>query len=138
MPARDLYHEAVRQGLEKDGWKITNDPLPIKVKGQDMSIDLGAERILSAQKGAVEIAVEIKSFAAPSLIYEFYQALGQFMSYEFALEQEMPARKLYLAVTDEAYDEFFLQPFGQAMIERHRLRLIVYDPTTEVLLKWIN
>ncbi|MCP2728209.1 XisH family protein [Symplocastrum sp. BBK-W-15] len=27
--ARDLFHNIVRSGLEKDGWTITDDPLNI-------------------------------------------------------------------------------------------------------------
>jgi len=27
MPAKDIFHDAVRIGLEKDGWVITDDPL---------------------------------------------------------------------------------------------------------------
>lgn len=27
MPARDIFHQAVRTALETDGWTITDDPL---------------------------------------------------------------------------------------------------------------
>ncbi|MEP7340496.1 MAG: XisH family protein [Acidobacteriota bacterium] len=138
MPARDKFHDAVRKALEKDGWTITHDPLPIKMGGADMSVDLGAERIMAAVKGQDLIAVEIKSFTALSLIYEFYNALGQFLSYKVGLEKQDPDRVLYLAVPTEAYDNFFRQPFAQIMIERYELRLIVYEPRKEVLLKWIS
>jgi hypothetical protein len=30
MPAKDVYHDAVRNALVKDGWTITADPYPIK------------------------------------------------------------------------------------------------------------
>jgi hypothetical protein len=30
MPAKDLYHEAVKNALIKDGWTITADPYPIE------------------------------------------------------------------------------------------------------------
>lgn len=36
-----------------------------------MSVDLGAEQLLAASRGIELIAVEIKTFAALSLIYEF-------------------------------------------------------------------
>jgi hypothetical protein len=29
MPAKDLYHKAVRNALVRDGWKITDDPFYI-------------------------------------------------------------------------------------------------------------
>ena len=31
MPRKDKYHQAVRTALEKDGWKITDDPLTVQV-----------------------------------------------------------------------------------------------------------
>ncbi len=30
MSAKDLFHEAVRRGLEKDQWHISNDPLELE------------------------------------------------------------------------------------------------------------
>ena len=33
MPAKDIYHEAVKIALEKDGWLITDDPLVLKSGG---------------------------------------------------------------------------------------------------------
>lgn len=138
MPARDLFHDAVKNGLIKQGWTITHDPLAIKTGGVDMSVDLGAEQLLAAAKGSERIAVEIKTFAALSLIYEFYGALGQFLSYRLGLEEQDPERILYLAVPQEAYDNFFNLPFAQRAIERYELRLIVYDPRKEELLKWIS
>jgi len=45
MAARDVFHDAVRNGLEKEGWLITDDPLEIEVGGVEMYIDLGAEKL---------------------------------------------------------------------------------------------
>ncbi|MFN4254686.1 MAG: element excision factor XisH family protein [Saprospiraceae bacterium] len=28
--ARDIFHQEVREALEKDGWTITHDPVPIE------------------------------------------------------------------------------------------------------------
>jgi len=36
MPARDVYHNTVKQALIKDGWTITNDPLHLKWGRKDM------------------------------------------------------------------------------------------------------
>jgi hypothetical protein len=50
MAAKDIFHEAVRKGLEKEGWVITNDPLKLQVGGVEMYVDLGAEKILLLRK----------------------------------------------------------------------------------------
>ena len=53
-----------------------------------MSIDLGAEQLIGAQKDNQKIAVEIKSFLSKSsAISEFNTALGQFINYRAALIQ---------------------------------------------------
>jgi len=76
MPAKDIFHDAVRKGLEKEDWVITDDPLRIRSGRVDMQIDLGAERLIAAERGNEKIAVEIKSFIGSSNIFEFHTALG--------------------------------------------------------------
>lgn len=49
--AKDVFHYAVRKSLENEGWLITDDPLRIKAGGADMEIDLGAEKIIAAERG---------------------------------------------------------------------------------------
>jgi hypothetical protein len=36
MAAKDVFHDAVIKGLEKEGWIITDDPLKLQVDGVDM------------------------------------------------------------------------------------------------------
>ncbi len=72
-----------------------------------MHIDLGAERIIIAERAQEKIAVEVKSFLAPSAIGEFHTALGQFLNYRAVLQLQQPNRLLYLAVTSEIYQSFF-------------------------------
>ena len=67
MSAKDIFHDTVRSALEKDGWTITHDPLFIKVTSKvKTQIDLGAEKLLSAERGMHKIAVEVKSFVGLS------------------------------------------------------------------------
>ncbi|GCL41968.1 fdxN element excision controlling factor protein [Dolichospermum planctonicum] len=72
MPAKDIFHDAVRIGLEKDGWVITDDPLRIEVGDVEMYIDLGAEQVLAAEREGEKIAVEIKSFIGTSNISQYH------------------------------------------------------------------
>jgi hypothetical protein len=48
--AKDLFHNVVINALIKDGWRITNDPLFLKVGGVDFFIDLGAEKLIAAER----------------------------------------------------------------------------------------
>ena len=103
-----------------------------------MEIDLGADRIIEAERGEAKIAVEIKSFIGTSNISDFHTAVGQFLNYQVALEQREPERILYLAVPIGVYEKFFLLPFVQTVIKRFQITLIIYDPFKEVILEWIN
>ena len=134
--AKDVFHYAVRKGLEKEGWFITDDPLRIQAGGADMEIDLGAEKIIAAERGEKKIAVEIKSFIGTSNISQFHTAVGQFINYRVALEEQQSERILYLAVPIGAYRKFFVLPFVQTIIKRFQIKLIVYDPVGEVILEW--
>ena len=138
MSAKDIFHSAVRKGLEREGWLITDDPLRIEVGDIEMYIDLGAEQLLAAEKDAQKIAVEIKSFVGKSSISEFHTAIGQCFNYRVALEEKEPERQLYLAVPLDTYSSFFELRFIQTVIERLPISLIIYDPIEEVIVKWKN
>ena len=64
--AKDLFHDAIRNALIKDGWQVTEDPLFLKIGGVELYIDLGAEKLIAAERNNEKIAVEIKSFINPS------------------------------------------------------------------------
>lgn len=134
--ARDSYHQAVRQALQNEGWTITHDPYPIKIGGIKMFIDLGAERVLAAEKGNEKIAVEIKSFTDESTISAFHEAMGQYGNYAIALEDEEPDRMLFLAVPVIVYETFFQEPFIQKVIQRKNVHIIVYRTDTPKLVLW--
>ena len=138
MAAKDKFHEAVKIALVKDGWIITHDPLKVKYGEIKMQIDVGAEQLLAAAKGTEKIAIEIKSFLSLSFINDFYNALGQFLSYKIALERQEPERVLYLAVPQETFNEFFTLDFTKAAIKRYDLKIIVYEPAKEEIVQWIS
>lgn len=137
MSARDLFHDIVKTALQKDSWTITHDPYPLPAGSFDLAIDLGAEKVIAADRGEQRIAVEIKSFLGPSKITEFYGAMGQFIAYRTALNTQDPHRILYLAVPDDIYDRFFLTPFVQELVRQNQLYLLTYTVETESLEKWI-
>ncbi|MGF1491828.1 MAG: element excision factor XisH family protein [Microcoleaceae cyanobacterium] len=133
---KDIFHNAVKVALQKDGWAITHDPYPLAVGGVEMYIDLGAEQLLGAERDDRKIAVEVKSFVGPSPISEFHTAHGQFMDYRYALEESDPERILYLAIPEKTYSSFFSLRFIQDTVERSQLSLIVYHPAQEVIVLW--
>lgn len=137
MAARDVFHQAVKAALIKELWHVTDDPFVLQVGGVDMYVDLGAEKLLAAERDQQQIAVEIKSFLGPSLVSDFHLALGQFLNYRLALAQQDPQRRLYLAVPIEPYSTFFALPFIQSSVAQNKLALIVYDAATQEIVQWL-
>ncbi len=138
MSAKDIFHEAVKQALQNEQWVITGDPLKLEFGNVKFKIDLGAEKLIAAQKNSEKIAVEIKSFLNPSAITDFYSALGQFLSYRLALEAIEPERILYVAVPLDTYRTFFQLEFTRVAVQRYQISLIVYDSVNEVIVQWIR
>ena len=92
--------------------------------------------MLTAEKNGEKIAVEIKSFLGVSTTFEFHTALGQYLEYTVALEDEYPEYMLYLAVPVETYRTFFALQFIQRVVQRYQLKLLVYDEEDEVIVTW--
>jgi hypothetical protein len=138
MPAKGSFHELVKIALKNDGWTITHDPYHIDLGFVDFYIDLGAERLIAATRNDEKIAVEIKTFLAASTISEFHTAIGQFINYRIALEEEDPSRQLCLAVPLDVYKRFFKYPFIQTVIRRNKIPLLVYDIEKQEVSQWIN
>ncbi len=137
MSAKDIFHDSVKNALIKDGWEITHDPLILKWGPKDLFIDLGAERLMAADKAGQKIAVEIKSFVSPSEVEDLKNAVGQFVLYHDVLARTEPDRVLHLAVREAVFVAVFEEPIGEVLLENHRVRLIVFDPQAEVIVKWI-
>ncbi|MEM7538517.1 MAG: element excision factor XisH family protein [Chloroflexota bacterium] len=138
MAANDTYYEVVRVALTNDDWTITDSPLKLTVNDTNVKIDLGAEKLLTAEREGRKIAVEIKSFLNASPLYDFHLALGQYLNYQYALDIRDPERKLYLAIPVDAYENFFIGRFAQEIVQRHGLNYFVFDPETKVIERWEN
>lgn len=136
MPAKDIYHDTVRTALDKDGWTITHDPLIIRWGKRDLYIDLGAEKIIAAEKDNQKIAIEIKSFVGKSSIDDLEKALGQYILYYDLLTKLKSERTLYLAIHQQAFADIE-DPIGQVLLDNKRFKLLVFDKIEEVILRWI-
>lgn len=103
----------------------------------DLSIDLGAEKVIAAEKGEQKIAVEVKSFIAKSLIYEFHEVLGQYLNYRRILRlTHQEDRQVFLAVPSEAYDRLFKKEFVQITLDEEGVQYFVFDTTENEILSW--
>ncbi len=100
-------------------------------------VDLGAERLLAADKEGRKIAVEVKSFPGASDVADLEPALGQYIRYQDILEETEPDRMIYLAISWKVYEDLFQEPIGRLLLRRQRLRLIFFDPEKGVIVQRI-
>lgn len=138
MPARDLYHQVVKQALINANWTITNDPFPLTWAKRNLSIDLGAEQLIAAEQRERKIAVEVESFLRESRVADLEQALGQYILYDDILKRTEPERELYLAMPLSAFAELFEgEQFAQILLENNRLKLLVFNPHSKEIVQWL-
>jgi XisH protein len=138
MARKDLYHDVVKIGLQKEGWVIVKEHLDISVGRIGLFVDLEAEAVYEAEREGEKIAVEIKTFKGQSLVTNMHEALGKYEMYEVALRFVRPELTIYLAVPENVYDDFFQEILIQEVIKSKKVNLIVYNVEKETIEKWIK
>lgn len=138
MPARDIYHESCKNALIKDGWQITHDPYLITFGTKTVFVDLGAERMLAAEKDNQRIAVEIKSFRSASDIKDLEMAVGQYVFYRSLLARYETGRKLFLAVPESVFASTLNEAIARPVLEDLSISVLAFDPEKEVICKWMS
>ena len=137
MSRRDTYHYVVKDALIREGWTITHDPFPLQIGKKRLSVDLGAERLISAEKETQKIVVEVKSFVGQSDVKDLEQALGQYILYRQILNEMGIERSLYLAVSRPTFNSVFTIELGQILLKNQIIKLVVFDDENEVIVEWI-
>lgn len=138
MPAKDIYHNAVKTALIKDGWTIVADPYKIRYEDAELFADLAAEKPISAERDGQKIVVAIKSFLGASPMQDFHQALGQYILYRDLISLTEPEYHLYLAIKESTYKNLFQLSFSKAVVEENQLKLLVVNMEEEEILLWIS
>jgi hypothetical protein len=139
MPAKNLYHDAVREALVADGWTITHDPLYVSFGRDKLFVDLAADRpTLAAERGGELIAVEVQSFLSRSSIADLQQAIGQYVIYRLVLGETHPGRTLFLAMPQVVYADLMDSRLGETVIRRLGVRVAVCDIPNRRVVEWTS
>ena len=139
MPAKDIYHEAVKNALIKDGWTITADPYPLEYEDVELYPDLAVEKFISETHKQRKIIIEIKSFISLSLIKDFELALGQYILYRNLIQLAQDEyQEIYLAIKNEIYDTFFQRKSIKAVVKLNQVALLVINTEKEEIVQWIS
>lgn len=139
--AKDKIHKIVVKALQNEGWTITQDPLYVEYDADEnaFEIDLGAEKLIAAERNNKRIAVEIKTFAG-SIGHQFHGTLGQFLDYKAALANSPndKDRMLYIALPEEAYNKINSIQFFRNRIIQYGLKFISIDLENKIIIEWIS
>ncbi len=138
MPALDLYHDAVKSALIKEGWKIVADPFRIQYKDINLYADLAAERPIAAEREGQKIVVEIKRFVGRSQMADFHNAVGQYTVYRSLLNKTAPDYKIYLAIDDITHQNFFTREGISFLVNASQISLLVVNVEQQEIVQWIS
>lgn len=138
--AKDIFHEAAKKALQKDGWTITHDPFLIPINANGVYADLGAEKTLAAERETDLIVAEVKSFVGLSVVTDLYAAIGKYELYFQALKKFFPDRKLYLALPEKGYKNLVKDPFFEEVLTNLNIKIFVFttEKDKETIVKWIK
>ncbi|MGB3238532.1 MAG: element excision factor XisH family protein [Geitlerinemataceae cyanobacterium] len=138
MTAKDVFHDVLKVALEKEGWKITHDPLVLDGAEPELSIDLAAEKCSEVSQETRKIAVSVKSFVRATSVLKYQLALVKFLNDRDILKRREGYRNLYLAVPIQNYRRFLQEESLRNSLNEAQVRTIVFDPIQGKIDRWIE
>jgi hypothetical protein len=139
MAARDLYYDLVKNALRKDGWRITHNPLRLRLATHDTQTGQGEaaeEALLGAEKDERKIAVAVKSFVDRGAAADLQRVLEHLRLYRTRLHATAPDHTLYLAVRQTTYRDSFTGTVGAQLLANQPILFLVFDPRTKAIVNW--
>lgn len=136
--AKDAIHDAVKQALINDGWEITAEQYRLTYEELRLFADIAAKRTIIAQLGEQKILVEVKSFSGRSFIKDLQAALGQYQMYRNVISLTVLDLELYLAISEQVYNQFFTRPGTQKLLDLNQVRVLVVNVEDEKVIQWIS
>lgn len=139
--AKDSIHYAIKDALLNNGWEITDDPFTIDLEEDNtfFDIDLAAEKTEATlfHKRSM-LAIEIKSFSGASVIHAFHEALGQFLNYRAALDEQGLDYELFIAISVRGWERLNGLKFIMRRVEQFKLKFIIVNLQDKKIEKWIK
>ncbi len=134
MPAKDRHHDIVLRALIKDGWKIIDEQVKVIVEDRYLFIDIEAQKI---SDNAI-ILVEVKELDSTAAQLEaLASAVGKYFLYRAALDDAEISIPLYLAVSENSYRGILSEKIGKLSISEGNIKLVVFDPFKQEIIRWL-
>jgi hypothetical protein len=135
VPAKDRYHDTVIRALQKAGWTLITEQIAIIVEDRRLWIDIRARK----EAEDLAILIEVKGFEGmPSPIEYLANATGKYAMYRAALDYLQIEMPLYMAVPEAAYRGILSEEIGKQTLKHNNVRLLVFDPEREEIVRWID
>ena len=90
MPARDYYHDVVRNAIQKDGWTITHDPYHLISNHSKYAINQVCDRSSQTTTEAREVTGKLKIEISESI-----ETLSNLLKPEKNLQKKERIQALY-------------------------------------------
>jgi hypothetical protein len=71
-------------------------------------------------------------------MYDFHGPLGQYIVYRNLIQLTSPEYRLYFAIDDIVYQDFFKRKSIQVITNENQVLLMVVEMAKEEILQWIN
>lgn len=133
MPAKDRYHDAVKNALVKDGWVVTAEQVRLLYGDRNLWIDIQAEKTVDQRVILIEVK-ELDDVDSP--VEALANAIGKYLLYRLAIIYTKRYAPLYLAVTEAAYNGILSGVAGQQALTQFQILVVVFNPEREEIVKW--
>lgn len=100
--------------------------------------DIGAEKVIVAEKENERIAVEVKSFVHISILHDFLLAVGQFYVYRKILDKNDPERTLFVALPEFVFERIIKFDWAKEVVSGLDMKFILYDTNLKIITAWKN
>jgi hypothetical protein len=137
MPTQDMYYDAVKNALRKDGWRVTYTDFPLKSRASSHAEGRWDGPLLAAEKDERRVAVAVNSFIGRSNLTDIQQTLQPLAISRLLIHAIEPDRVLYLAIRQATYSACFPGDEGEQWLVSEPLQLLVFYPRTETILQWV-
>jgi hypothetical protein len=135
MPSFDKCHEQVIRALQKDGWRTTEQQVPMKFARRRVFIDLLATNGVNGSRQEIAL-IEVKCFSDPqNTSHEIYSAIGQYIIYRAMLRELEVETPLYLSVPEGIFNDVFDVIVHRAITES-QIKLIIINLDQERVVRW--
>jgi hypothetical protein len=136
--AVDSCEPEVIAALEKQGWRVKEKPMALRAGRRNVYADLRVSR-LTEDFEEMRIVVEVKCFDDPKHdLQELYGALGQYLVYRVALENNPDYSPLYLSIPNEAYQRLDRVYRIERLLQRERINIVIIDIVRMEVVQWIT